>query len=85
MRTAEDDQRVARDVRLRIPREPGQRLNTYKTAWMSNRLAIQLRKIEEGSRPYNDTKAIPQRGAERLELGWGPPGQYRSHGGEYHR
>lgn len=48
--------------------------------------STQLQQIEEqGSRPYNDTKAIPQRSAEGLELGWGPPWQYRSHGGGYHR
>lgn len=31
--------------------------------------------------PYNNTETIPQRRAERLELGWGSPRQYRSHRG----
>lgn len=30
---------------------------------------------------YYDAKSIPQRGAERLELRWGSPRQYRSHRG----
>src|SRR3954462_3411229 len=30
---------------------------------------------------YNNTKTIPQHRAERLELRWGSPRQYRSHRG----
>lgn len=84
MRTAEDNQRVAGDVHLLMTRRGGALVSNRTQVKQRSRKAScseAQRSWRQGAGPYNDTKSIPQRRAERLELRWGPPRQYRSHGG----
>lgn len=73
--TAEDYKGVTGDVRLFKHRAQSTSQQGERPFWRQS--WIELERIEA----YNYAKSIPQRGAERLELRWGSPRQYRSHEG----
>lgn len=67
------------------PRGPSQPNAIHQTpgSWpFANRAGLRIERVVVGARTYNDTETVPQRRTERLELGWGSPRQYRSHGGD---
>jgi hypothetical protein len=76
LRTAEDNQRVAGMYAYWGTRGgKGQQQGALNEpqSWIINPATFES--------TYNNTKTIPQRRAERLELRWGSPRQYRSHRG----